>query len=137
LLWQSSSFKLGVDDPRQLGLTGPIVRQRQRLDLNLQAPFVTDFGAQCLESSGIGPAREQLVAVDQIEQRPTFPPLVTESICPHCNVIIPWQAGLSIPSLMQDRSTTDIPLATRGRTIQWVKIATRSRRVACFPGRSG
>ena len=33
------SFKLGVDDPRQLGLTGPIVRQRQRLDLILQAPL--------------------------------------------------------------------------------------------------
>src|SRR5256885_8264336 len=41
-------------DLRQLGLAGPIVRQRQQLDRDLARPLVTHFGAQRLEGFAIG-----------------------------------------------------------------------------------
>ena len=65
---QSAGVRLGFDDPSQFRFAGALMRQRQQLDRHLACAFVINLRAQGLEGTGIGLARKDLIAIDQVQQ---------------------------------------------------------------------
>ena len=61
---RSASIRLG-----EFGFAGALMGERQQADHDRAGPPFLTFGAQRLEGAGIGRTREQLIAIDQIEQR--------------------------------------------------------------------
>lgn len=49
------------------------MRERQQADHGATCPLVADLGQQCLEGALVGISREQLVAIDEVEQRHRLP----------------------------------------------------------------
>ena len=66
---QSADIESGVDRSREFGFTGAVMGERQQADHDPASLFLAFFGQQRREGAGIGAAREQLIAIDQVEQR--------------------------------------------------------------------
>ena len=58
---------------REFGLAGAIMSERKQADHGAAGLLLALLGQQRLEGAGISAAREQLIAIDQIEQRHRFP----------------------------------------------------------------
>ena len=69
---QSAGIKIGVDRMREFGLTGAVMSERKQADHGAAGLLLALLGQQRLECAGISAAREQLIAIDQIEQRHRF-----------------------------------------------------------------
>src|SRR5689334_1976258 len=65
---QSSGIELGVDGLSELGFAGTIMSERQQADHCAAGVLVAVTGQQRFEGALIGAAREELLAIDQIEQ---------------------------------------------------------------------
>jgi len=66
---QSSGIELGIDSPSELGFAGTIMSERQQSDDRAARLLLAVTGQQCFEGALIGAAREELLTIDQIEQR--------------------------------------------------------------------
>src|ERR1700748_1804195 len=66
---QSSGIELGIDSPSEFGFAGPIMSERQQCDDRAARPLLAVTGQQCFEGAPVGAAREELLTIDQIEQR--------------------------------------------------------------------
>ena len=69
---QTAGIKIGVDRMRECGFAGAVMSERKQVDHCAAGLLLTLLGQQHLECAGISAAREQLIAVDQIEQRHRF-----------------------------------------------------------------
>src|SRR5207237_8312385 len=65
---QNAGVKTGVDCMREICFTGAVMRERKRADHGAAGLLLALLGQQRLECAGISAAREQLLAIDQIEQ---------------------------------------------------------------------
>ncbi len=72
LAHENGSIEIGVDHLREIGFTGAVMSERKQADHGAASPLVALLGQQRLEGAGISTAREQLIAIDQIEQRHRF-----------------------------------------------------------------
>src|SRR5690348_10304867 len=66
---QSASIEFGVDGLGELGLAGTIVSKRQQPDHSAACLLLAVTGQQRFEGALIGAAREELLTIDQVEQR--------------------------------------------------------------------
>src|ERR1700731_5337409 len=57
---------------REFGFAGAVMSERKQADHCPAGLLLTLLGQQRLEGAGISAAREQLIAIDQIEQRHRF-----------------------------------------------------------------
>jgi hypothetical protein len=65
---QPAGVEIDLDRVSELSLAGAVMRERKQADHDPTSSLFGLSGQQRLERAGIGPAREQLIAVDQIEQ---------------------------------------------------------------------
>ncbi len=65
---QLAGIESGIDDFGELGLAGAVMGKRQQPDHDAARSLLGSAGQQRLEGASIGAAREELLAVDEIEQ---------------------------------------------------------------------
>ena len=65
---QPAGIEFRRDRIGQLGFAGAVVGEREQSHHGAARPLLADAGEKGLERAGVGGAREQLIAVDQIEQ---------------------------------------------------------------------
>src|SRR5207253_1295560 len=65
---QSAGIEFGVDGLGELRLAGPLMSERQQPDHGAARLLLAVTGQQRFEGASIGSAREELLAIDQVEQ---------------------------------------------------------------------
>ena len=66
---QNAGVQIGVERTREFDLTGAVMREGKQADHGPTSLLLALLGLQYLEGASISAAREQLIAIDQIEQR--------------------------------------------------------------------
>ena len=66
--------EIGGEQGGEFGLAAALVGERQKIDHQTARGFFREFFEQPVEGQAVGVAREQLVAIDEIEQRHGFAP---------------------------------------------------------------
>src|SRR6516225_3446676 len=70
---QLASVKLGLNRLGELGLAGAVMGERQQAHGGAAGVFLALLGEQRLEGACVSAAREQLIAIDQVEERHRLP----------------------------------------------------------------
>ena len=96
---------------REIGFTGTVMRERKQADHCAAGLLLALLDQQHLECAGVSAAREQLIAIDQIEQRHRFFAQRVDDV-----MIVDDVTVLSVPL----RRPTTPPLPRRPR-ISWIQ----------------